>query len=259
MINKYWLEAKNVTAIKNGFKVINNLSLKIKHKERILILGPNGSGKSSIVDLINRNIYPIENNNSTFKLFDQKSINIWHLRQRISTVNNDIKLRINPNLLVREIIISGLYGKFCKIRNIKKKDINTANELMKKMSLTEICYRKFIDLSDGEKQITLIARAIINNPKILILDEPSNNLDLRSKIFLINKIGELSKHGTNVLCITHDIDMISNNYNRIILLKDREIIADGKPELIMKSKNINKLFDIKIKVSKHKKNWTISR
>lgn len=60
MKNKYWLEVEKVTAIKNGFEVINNLSLKIKNKERVLILGPNGSGKSSIVELINRNIYPIE-------------------------------------------------------------------------------------------------------------------------------------------------------------------------------------------------------
>ena len=60
MKNKYWFEAKRITAIKNGFKVINNLSLKIKYKERVLILGPNGSGKSSIIELINRNIYPLE-------------------------------------------------------------------------------------------------------------------------------------------------------------------------------------------------------
>tara|TARA_Y100001968_G_C19417596_1_gene749841 strand:- start:1341 stop:2120 length:780 start_codon:yes stop_codon:yes gene_type:complete len=259
LINKYWLEAKNITAIKNDYKVVNNLSLKIKNKEKVLILGPNGSGKSSIVDLINRNIYPIEKKDSTFKLFDQRLINIWDLRQRISTVNNDVRLRVNQNLSVIEIIISGLYGKFCKIKNIKNKDINTAKNLIKKISLKEISYKKFINLSDGEKQITLIARAIINNPKILILDEPSNNLDIRSKIFLINKIRELSRYGTNILCITHDIDMITNDYNRIILLKNRKIIADDKPELIMKSKNINKLFDIKIKLSKHKTNWSISR
>ena len=63
MKNKYWLEVEKVTAIKNGFAVINNLSLKIKNKERVLILGPNGSGKSSIVELINRNIYPTEKKN----------------------------------------------------------------------------------------------------------------------------------------------------------------------------------------------------
>tara|TARA_Y100001970_G_scaffold50655_2_gene64106 strand:- start:12024 stop:12800 length:777 start_codon:yes stop_codon:yes gene_type:complete len=258
-LNKYWIEAKKVTAKKNGFKVIDNLNLKIKSKERVLILGPNGSGKSSIVDLINRNIYPLEKKNSSFKLFNKKLINIWDLRQKISTVNNDVKYRINPNLLVIDVIISGLYGKFCEIKNANRMDLSIAKELIKKMSLSGISNKRFGNLSDGEKQISLIARAIINNPEILILDEPSINLDLRSKIFLINKLQELSKNGINILCITHDIEMISNNYSRIILLKDRKIIADGIPEKIMRSKNINKLFDTRIKVLKHKNNWSISR
>jgi len=60
LINNYWLEAKNVTVLKNGYEVVKNLSLKITNKERVIILGPNGSGKSSIIDLINRNIYPLE-------------------------------------------------------------------------------------------------------------------------------------------------------------------------------------------------------
>ena len=192
-------------------------------------------------------------------MFNQKLINIWDLRQKISTVNNDVKYRINPNLLVINVIISGLYGKFCESKNVNKSDFKLAQELIKKMSISKISHKRFGNLSDGEKQISLIARAIINNPEILILDEPSINLDLRSKLFLINKLQELSKCGTNILCITHDIEMISNNYSRIILLKDRKIIADGKPDKIMRSKNINKLFDTKIKLLKHKTNWSISR
>tara|TARA_Y100001933_G_scaffold151895_1_gene150279 strand:- start:969 stop:1745 length:777 start_codon:yes stop_codon:yes gene_type:complete len=257
-MNKYWLEAKKVTAIKNNFEVINNLSLRIKQNERVLILGPNGSGKSSIVDLINRNIYPIEKQNSIFRLFDQKLINIWELRQKISTVNNNIKQRISPYLNITDLIISGLYGKFCKIESYTRKDFKLAKELIEKMQLKEISNKTFGNLSDGEKQISLIARAIINNPEILILDEPSANLDLKAKIFLINKIHDLSLLGINILCITHDINMITDNYNRIILLKDRQIIADGKPDFIMNSYNINRLFDVNIKLKKHLHNWSIS-
>ncbi len=259
MKNKYWLEAKKVTVLRNNFKVINNLTLKIKTSERVLILGPNGSGKSSIVDLINRNIYPIDKSNSSFKLFDKKLINIWNLRQRISTVNQDIKLRINANLKVIDLIISGLYGKFCKVDNHNKKDFKLAEEQLKRLVMTHITDKKFGQLSEGEKQISLIARALINNPEILILDEPTTNLDLRSKIALLRKIEELSTKKKNILCITHDIDMVTNSYNRIIMLKDRNIVADGKPEEVMKSRNINKLFDTNIKLLKHKNNWSISR
>ena len=85
----------------------------------------------------------------------------------------------------------------------------------------------FFFLSDGEKQIALIARALINNPDILILDEPNTNLDYRSKFYVIDQINKFSQLKTQILCITHDISMITKIYDRIIMLKDRSIIADG--------------------------------
>ena len=259
MRNKYWLEAEKVTALKNGFEVVKNLSLKIRYNERVLILGPNGSGKSSLVELINRNIYPLEKTNSSLKIFNKKLINIWDLRKRISTLNSDIKSRVNPSINVLDLVASGLYGKYCKVTTQNKKDIELANKQIYKILMNDISTKKFGNLSDGEKQISLIARALINDPEILILDEPTVNLDIRSKIFLINKIEELSKIGRNILCITHDIDMVTENYNRIIFLKDRKIIADGTPDNVMNSKNINKLFNINIELVKQENNWSISR
>ena len=254
-----WLDAKNATAFKQDYKVIKNLSLKLFDNERILILGPNGSGKSSIVDLINRNIYPIVNKDSHFRIFNKELIDIWQVRKYISTVNNEIKSRINRNLKVKDILLSGLYGRFCKINNSKKEDLDNVNELIEIMLLNDIADKKFGYLSDGEKQISIIARAIINNPKVLILDEPSVNIDLKSKIFLINKIQNLSQLGISILCITHDISLITKDYNRLIFLKDREIIKDGKPNDLMKSDNINQLFDINIKLVENSNSWDVYR
>ena len=187
MRNNCWLDAKNISAYKQDYKVVRNLCIKLFDKERIVILGPNGSGKSSIVDLINRNIYPIVKENSYFKIFNEELIDIWKVRKYISTVNNEIKFRINKYLKVKEVLLSGLYGKFCKINNPQKEELNKVKELIDKMSLNDIADKEFGYLSDGERQISIIARAIINNPKVLILDEPSVNLDLKSRIFLIEK------------------------------------------------------------------------
>ena len=254
-----WLDVKNTTAYKQGYKVIKNLSLQLFYNERIIILGPNGSGKSSIVDLINRNIYPLVEKESYFKIFNEELIDIWKVRKYISTVNNEIKLRINKHLKVRDVLLSGLYGKFCKINNPKIEDLIKVKELIEKMLLNDIADKKFGYLSDGEKQISIIARAIINNPKVLILDEPSVNIDLKSRIFLIKKIQDLSQLGISILCITHDISIITKDYNRVIFLKDREIIRDGKPSELMTNKNINQLFDIDIKLIENSNSWDICR
>ena len=259
MRNNCWLDIKNTTAYKNDYKVIKNLSIKLFDKERIIILGPNGAGKSAIVDLINRNIYPIVKKDSYFRIFNDELIDIWKVRKYISTVNNEIKLRINKHLKVRDILLSGLYGKFCKINNPKIEDLIKVKELIEKMLLNDIADKKFGYLSDGEKQISIIARAVINNPKVLILDEPSVNIDLKSRIFLIKKIQDLSQLGISILCITHDISLITKDYNRVIFLKDREIIRDGKPSELMTNKNINQLFDIDIKLIENSNSWDICR
>ena len=259
MRTKCWLDVKNTTAYKQGYKVIKNLSIKLFYNERIVILGPNGSGKSSIVDLINRNIYPLVEKESYFKIFNEELIDIWKVRKYISTVNNEIKLRINKDLKVKDVLLSGIYGRFCKINNPKKEELNKVKTLIDKMFLNDIADKEFGYLSDGERQISIIARAIINNPKVLILDEPSVNLDLKSRIFLIEKIKNLSQLGICILCITHDISIITKDYSRIIFLKDREIIRDGKPSELMNSKNINKLFDINIKLIENSNSWDVYR
>ena len=259
MRNNCWLDIKNTTAYKNDYKVIKNLSIKLFDKERIIILGPNGAGKSAIVDLINRNIYPIVKKDSYFRIFNDELIDIWKVRKYISTVNNEIKLRINKHLKVRDILLSGLYGKFCKINNPKIEDLIKVKELIEKMLLNDIADKKFGYLSDGEKQISIIARAIINNPKVLILDEPSVNIDLKSRIFLIKKIQDLSQLGISILCITHDISIITKDYNRLIFLKDREIIKDGEPRELMNSSNLNQLFDINIKLIENSYSWDVYR
>jgi len=123
VVNNFWFEAKNINCFKNGFRVIKDLNLKIDYSENVILIGPNGSGKSSLIEIINRNLYPVIANKSKLKIFDKELINLWELRKRISTVNNDIKNRISPNLKVFDLILSGLYGRYCLISKKSKKKV----------------------------------------------------------------------------------------------------------------------------------------
>ena len=259
MTNDNWLEAKNISCLKNEYEVVKDLNLKLKYNENVILIGPNGSGKSSLIDLINRNIYPVINKDSVFKIFNEELINIWELRKKISTVNNDVKTRINPRLKVFDLIMSGLHGKYCKIPVISEREVWLVENLVNKMLLTNLSQKYYSHLSEGEKQIVLIARALIRKPKVLILDEPIANLDLKSKFQVIDQINELNNLNTKIICVTHDISMITEIYNRIIMLKNRMIIADGTQIETINSKNLSNLFDINIGVIKHKGNWQIYR
>jgi len=209
VVNNFWFDAKNINCFKNGYRVIKELNLKIAYSENVILIGPNGSGKSSLIEVINRNIYPVIANESKLKIFGKELINLWELRKRISTVNNDIKNRINPNLKVFDLILSGLYGRYCYVQNKSERDSYKVEKIMKKMNISNLSKKYFSYLSDGEKQISLIARALIKRPDILILDEPIANLDYKSKFFVVDKINELSKLNTRIFCVTHDISTIT--------------------------------------------------
>ena len=259
MVNKFWFEAKNINCYKSGFRVIKDLDLKIAYSENVILIGPNGSGKSSLIEVINRNIYPVVDNNSILKIFDKELINLWELRKKISTVNNDIKNRINPNLKVFDLILSGLYGKYCFISKKSERDLYEVENIIRNMNIYNLSKKNFSYLSDGEKQISLIARALIKKPNILILDEPIANLDYKSKFFVIDKINELSKLNTKIFCVTHDISMITKIYDRIIMLKDGEIIADGNQNNVINSANLKKLYGIDLEVAYNNGFWTVKK
>ena len=171
----------------------------------------------------------------------------------------DIKNRINPNLQVYDLILSGLYGRYCFISNKTESDHFNVERIMKNMNILGLSKKYFSYLSDGEKQISLIARALVKKPNILILDEPTANLDYKSKFFVIDKIKELSKLKTKILCVTHDISMITNVYDRVIMLKRGEILANGNPNTVINSENLNTLYGIDIEVTKNNGYWIINR
>ena len=198
-------------------------------------------------------------NESKLKIFNKELINLWELRKRISTVNNEIKNRINPNLKVFDLILSGLYGRYCYRPNKSKSDHIKVENIMKNMKISTLSKKNFSYLSDGEKQISLIARALIKKPDILILDEPIANLDYKSKFLVIDQLNALSKLNTKILCVTHDISMISSMYDRVIMLKNGEIIADGDQNKVINSENINKLYGIDVEVFKENGFWIINK
>ena len=259
MFNKFWFEAENINCFKNGYRVLKDLNLKISYSENVILVGPNGSGKSSLIEVINRNIYPVITNKSKLKIFNKELINLWELRKRISTVNNDIKNRINPNLQVFDLILSGLYGRYCFIKNKSERDSYKVEKIIKKMNISNLSKKYFSHLSDGEKQISLIARALIKKPDILILDEPIANLDYKSKFLVVDKINELSKLNTKIFCVTHDISTITKIYDRVIMLKDGKIIADGHQKTVLNSENLNNLYGIDVELTKNDGLWNISR
>ena len=252
-----WAEFKYIQVFINQKQILENINTTFKYGENIVILGPNGSGKTTFLNLINRSIYPKVSKNSSFKLFNEENINIWDIRKKIGFLFKEMEERVNKGVTTYDLILSGFTGLY----NSRKYNLLTANELnsieylIDELGLSNIVNKDFHSLSDGQKRISLLARALVYNPKLIVIDEPFSNLDIKSNHFLIKVLIKLMLQSINLIYVTHSLDSIIPQTNRVILFKDGKIIKDGKPDEIINSNVISDLFDTSINVVKYKNHW----
>ena len=226
-------------------RVFENLTLQLNLGEHSVVLGPNGAGKSALVKLISREIYPIVQSGSSLKLFDSRTVNLWQLRQRIGLVSSDLERLYNPMVTAADVVLSGCFGSV----GIGRSQTPTAamqqrvDELMEQLGLMALQQECFGQLSEGQRRRLLIARALVHRPDVLVLDEPTNALDLKARNQLLSLMRQLSRSGTTLLLVTHQIEAIIPEIQRCLMLKAGQLVADGPSEQVLTSSTLSDLFD----------------
>ena len=252
-----WASFKNINVYVEKKKILNNINLNLNYGENIVILGPNGSGKSTFLKLLNRSIYPIISSQSSLKLLNNENINIWDLRKKIGFLFKEMEQRIKDEVSVHDLIISGFSGTFNSrySKLLSRAEKLKIDNLIYQWEIDDIINNKFKSLSDGQKRRALLARALVYEPNILVLDEPFCNLDIKSNYILNKNLNNLIDKSVNIVYVTHDIETILSRTNRVILIKNGSIVNDGKPDEIINSKMLSDLFQISIKVIKQDDYW----
>ena len=252
-----WASLINIDVYIERKKILSNININLNYGENTVILGPNGSGKTTFLKLLNRSIYPIVSNKSSFKLFNEEHINIWDIRKKIGFLFKEMEQRVNNGVNLYDLISSGFSGTFnSRYSNLisKSQKIKIEN-LIKDWELDKIINNEFNSLSDGQKRRALLARALVYEPDFLVLDEPFCNLDIKSNFILNNNLNNLIGKSINILYVTHSLESILAKTNRVILIKEGKIIKEGDPKEIIKSKIISDLFQIPVKIIKQDKYW----
>ena len=254
---KTWASFKKVNVSIDQKVILSNINTDLNYGENIVILGPNGSGKSTFLKLINRSVYPITSIKSSLKLFDKENINIWELRRKVGFLFKEMEQRVHNVVNLYDLIASGFSGTFnsrySKLMSNKQK--GKIDILINDWELNNIINKQFQTLSDGQKRRALIARSIVYEPNLLVLDEPFCNLDLKSNIILNKNLNKLINNSINILYVTHNLESILPKTNRIILMREGKIIHDGNPNQIINSKILSDLFQIPINVIKQDSYW----
>ena len=249
------IDFNNVTVIKDGRPILDSVSLSIAANENIAIIGPNGSGKSSLIKVMTREYYPVADAPELrMNVLGEEIWNIFDLRKQMGIITTDLQNSCLRDSTVLEIVLSGFFssiGIYDDLFDVTIEMKATAIEILKFLGIGHLAHKKMTKISSGEARKALIARALVHDPKALVLDEPTNSLDMKSVFQFRKTISAIANLGKNIILVTHDLSDIIPEISRVILIKNGKIFADGKKEDILTNENLSALFEVPVTVQKH--------
>lgn len=225
-------ELDRATVVRGATRVLHDLSLTIPLGQHTAILGPNGGGKSTFIKLINRELYPLaREGDAPVKVFGLRRWNVNELRNRLGVVTSDLTrdLQQMPYLRVEDAVVTGFFSSFVvpPHRQIDADMRTRARNALEQVRASALADRQVAELSTGEMRRVLIARALVHEPQALLLDEPTAGLDLVARQHFLGLMRTLAQRGITLVLVTHHIEEIIPEIDRVLLLRDGAVHADG--------------------------------
>ncbi len=248
------IELRDATVIRGGRMVLDGVSLKLKSGEHACILGPNGSGKSSLVRLISGELSPLYREPPAIRLFGRERWDLFALRGRLGIVSDSLQSAQARDESVLDTILSGFFGGVGLPLRVEpdSRMVEKAREAAELLGLRSLLERRADELSSGQMRRVLVARALVHEPEMLLLDEPYASLDIAARRIFGDCIRDLAARGHAIILITHELSEIGPEFERVILVKEGRIIADGPKREILSSALMSELFDIPLQVTEEK-------
>ncbi|MDY0407068.1 ABC transporter ATP-binding protein [Virgibacillus sp. 179-BFC.A HS] len=221
---------RHVSLIKNQNKLLSDINWQVNPGEKWAILGLNGSGKTSLLNVVNGYHYPTSGEVSVLgKQFGKT--NLPELRKQIGFVSSSLDkfAHVLNRELAEAVILSGKFASFGVYEDVSEADWEEVENLMERLRLGYLQGKPFRLLSQGEQRRVLIARALIQQPSILILDEPCTGLDVYSREEVLDFVENISDD-CHIIYVTHHIEELVNQISHVLLLKDGKVFASGKKE-----------------------------
>lgn len=239
------IEMHRVTVSKGSATLLREVDLTIQDGERLVILGPNGSGKSSLIKtMMGEHRHDTTVPGSYVRLRGSNLWNLFDVRKAFGLVSADLQVDMSRDMDCLEAVLSGFFGSVGTNRSqeIAVEMERKAMDVLRSVGSDHLADRRFHTLSTGEARRVLMARALVNSPEALILDEPMNSLDLTGKRLVRQAIRSLAKQGRSLVLVTHDPSDIVPEVERVVMVKDGRIFRDGDMAAL-NEENLSVLYD----------------
>ena len=238
------LSLTNVSLERQNKKLLNNVTWQVNKGEHWAILGLNGSGKTSLLKLITAEYWTSQ---GSVEVLGNKfgGTDISNMRTKIGIVGSFIAERLSPHMLAEKIVLTGKYKSSILYTEYGEKELEEARQMLISIGGEHLLDRIYASLSQGEKQLLLIARSLMESPEILILDEATSGLDLFAREKLLRQIEQITSlpNAPTIIYVTHHAEEITRSFTHVLLLKKGNIIAQGPKEQVLTEDILSNFYD----------------
>ena len=259
------IDFRKLTVMREDKAVLRNFNLQVRSGEHIVILGPNGSGKSTLVKLITCELYPHAGvRDSRFRLFGRDLWALEDLRRCLGIVALDLLQNLSHEVAAREVtahdmVLSGFFNSLglWPHHQVTPAQERRAGRILRFLEIPHLARRPLSAMSSGEQRRALIGRALVHDPQVLILDEPTNSLDPGAVHEFHAVLRKLIRAGKSLVLVTHHVADILPEMERVILMKNGRIVADGSKTKVLTSAALSRLFGKKLRLLRNKQGYDL--
>ncbi|MFC3041326.1 ABC transporter ATP-binding protein [Virgibacillus xinjiangensis] len=239
----------NVSWKREGKMILSEIDWEVKSGEHWAVLGLNGSGKTTLLNMINGYIWPT---NGTVQVLGNLfgKTDIRELRKSIGWVSSSLQERIRGTELGVNVVLSGKYASIGLYEHPGDEEYHKAYQLMEQLDCAELAENPYQSCSQGEKQKLLIARGLMGDPKLLILDEPTTGLDFLAREDLLESVSRMAseKGAPTIIFVTHHTEEILPVFSHTLLLRGGKVFDQGQTERVLTSGNLSAFLHEEVEV-----------
>jgi iron complex transport system ATP-binding protein len=252
------LRLRGVEVRRDAAVLLRNVDWTAHEDERWILIGPNGAGKTTLLQVAATALFPTE---GTVEVLGERlgEVDIFDLRPRIGLTSAAVAEKVPPNEKVIDLVLTASYAILGRWKeDYDSADVTRAVELLDALGCAHLIRRKFATLSEGERKRVQIARSLMPDPELLLLDEPAAGLDLGGREDLLRGLSMLAadRQAPMIVLVTHHVEEVPEGFTHAMLLRKGTVLAAGPVEQVFTERNLSKCFGIPLLVERHANRWT---
>jgi iron complex transport system ATP-binding protein len=244
------LALAGVSVVRGGRAILDDVSWEVEEGQRWVVLGPNGAGKTTLLQLASARMHPTT---GVVGVLGEVlgTVDVFELRPRIGLSSAVLADRIPPREKVRDVVVTASYAVVGRWHEAyDRMDEGRALELLDALGAAQLADRVFGTLSEGERKRVQIARALMTDPELMLLDEPAAGLDLGGREDLVKRLGTLAADlaAPALVLVTHHVEEIPPNFTDVLLLRQGRVVAQGPVEITLTAENLERTFGMPLEL-----------